>query len=110
MGEDMRKMIDKVKNFKEFVNENKVKKYDNFLKTSVEHDETEKCEYCDHEYQTSIDKRIIDDITQLTKNGYSDAYIEAQIYGKYSRTHSISKIGELMNHIKNHLKAYPTIL
>lgn len=98
-----RDSIDKVKNFKQFVN--KVKKYDNFLKTSVEHDGTEKCEYCDYEYQTSTDKRIIDDITQLTKNGYSDAYIEAQIYGKYSRTHSISKIGELMNHIKNHLKA-----
>ena len=41
MSEDIRKMIDKVKNFKQFVNEDKVKKYDNFLKTSVEQDKPE---------------------------------------------------------------------
>jgi len=90
MSKDIRKMIDKVKNFKQFVNE------------SEEHNENS-CEYCGYQYQTSADKRLHKDIIDMLKNGLSDAIIEARMYGKYKHTFSMKDINNMINKAKEHL-------
>lgn len=40
------------------------------------------------------------EIKKLVKNGYSDAYIEAVIYGKYKSNFSIKQIDIIINNIK----------
>jgi len=90
MSEDIRKMIDKVKNFKQFVNE------------SEEHNE-DKCEYCDYVYQQSSDKKLHKEIVDMLKNGLSDTFIEAKLYGKYKYKFSIKDINNMIDKAKQHL-------
>jgi hypothetical protein len=90
MSEDIRKMIDKVKNFKQFVNENE------------QHDD-DSCEYCGYVYQKSTDKLLHKDIIDMLKNGLSDAFIEAKLYGKYKYKFSMRDINNMIDKAKEHL-------
>ena len=90
MNEDIRKMIDKVLNFKQFVNENE------------QHDD-DSCEYCGYVYQKSADKRLHKDIVDMLKYGQSEAYIEAKLYGKYKYKFSMKDINNMIDKAKEHL-------
>jgi hypothetical protein len=90
MSKDIRQMIDKVKNFKQFVNE------------SEEHNE-DSCEYCGYVYQKSADKLLHKDIIDMMKNGLSDTFIEAKLYGKYKYKFSMRDINDMINKAKEHL-------
>ena len=90
MSKEMREKINKVKNWKQFLNEN-------------EHHAEDKCEYCDYVYQQSSDKKLHKDIVDMLKYGQSDAYIEAKLYGKYKYKFSMKDINNMIDKAKEHL-------
>jgi hypothetical protein len=90
MENEMRQMIDKVKNFRCVVNERKG-------------DNENCCDHCGYQYQTSADKRLHKDIIDMMKNGLSDSIIEARMYGKYKYRFSMKDINNMIDKAKEHL-------
>lgn len=47
------------------------------------------------------DKSIKDEISEYIKNGLSDAYIEAKIWGKWKGQYSIGDVSEMIKELKS---------
>ena len=55
------------------------------------------CEFCgdDRPYKTPM-QRLITELEDMVASGYSEAYMEAVLYGRHRNTVSIHKIAELI--------------